>query len=79
MFLDPADYTTLHYTCPVRRGRHPQPAVKSTALATPSSSTTPLTLQNERENPEGIVERDGVGLSAFRSAVQLKQLRQLPA
>ena len=39
----------------------------------------PLTLQNERENPEGIVERDGVGLSAFRSAVQLKQLRQLPA
>ena len=60
----------------MRRGRHPLPALKYCAG---HSLHYPLTLQNERENPEGIVERDGVGLSAFRSAVQLKQLRQLPA
>ena len=39
----------------------------------------PSTLQDERKHAEGLVERDGAGLRAPRSAVQLQQLRQLPA
>ena len=39
----------------------------------------PSTLQDERKHAEGLVERDGAGLRALRSAVQLQQLRQLPA
>ena len=39
----------------------------------------PSTLQDERKHAEGLVERNGAGLRAPRSAVQLQQLRQLPA
>ena len=39
----------------------------------------PSALQDERKHAEGLVERDGAGLRAPRSAVQLQQLRQLPA